>query len=198
VDEPEEKRTGRTSHPFVECYAGIVTMMSIFIPRLLQAPDQTERVDINRQLPDFATLTPVQGFVEVSHRGTVLEVQAEAETITTLTCDRCLQQFNHRLRVKCSEFIWLEDPNTEADGEADRELSVEELVETLSPQASFQPEAWLYEQLCLAIPLRKLCAADCPGIALSDPLPEVAPPPTDHRWASLEALKEALQKETPN
>jgi uncharacterized protein len=167
-------------------------MTSIHIPRLVHLPDQTERVEIKEHLPDLETLTPVQGFVEVSHRGNYLEVKGQAETIMTLTCDRCLQQFNHRLSVNASEMIWLEEPIDEALLEPEREVLMEELVESVSPQGYFEPETWLYEQLCLEIPQRKLCDSKCPGIELSDELPEVEEPKVDHRWASLEALKRQM------
>jgi len=166
-------------------------MTGIYIPQLLHLPDQTERIAVKKHLLDLETLTPVQGFVEVSHRGNYLEVKGQAETIITLPCDRCLQQFNHRLAVQASELIWLEEPIDEALLEPEREVPLEELVETVSPQGYFDPETWLYEQLCLEIPQRKLCDANCPGIELSDELPE-AESKVDHRWASLELLKRQL------
>lgn len=167
-------------------------MTSIFIPNLLHRPEQTETVEVNRHLPNLDSLTPVQGAVRISHRGTVLEVQAKAETIVTLTCDRCLQQFNHRLRVNCQEYIWLEEPMPDMLDDEEREVAMDELVETLSPQGHFDLESWLYEQLCLELPMRNLCDADCQGIQVnSDPLPKPAAP-TDHRWASLEALRNQL------
>lgn len=168
-------------------------MTQIYIPQLLHMPDHTDRVMVKQHLLDLETLTPVQGSVDLIHRGTYLEVKGQAETIMTLTCDRCLQQFNHRLSVNASEMIWLQEPLDESLLEAEREVLMEDLVETVSPQGYFDPETWLYEQLCLEIPQRKLCDAECPGIevGLSDSLPETDAP-VDHRWASLEALKRQL------
>jgi len=168
-------------------------MTHIYIPQLLHLPDRTERVPIKQRLLDLETLTPVQGFVDVTHHGSYLEVKGQAETIITLPCDRCLQQFNHRLAVNASEMIWLQEPIDESLLEPEREMALDDLVETVSPQGYFDPETWLYEQLCLEIPQRKLCDTACPGIevALSDTLPE-SDAPVDHRWASLEALKRQL------
>lgn len=169
-------------------------MEAIYIPQLTKAPEKTDRIEIQDYLQDLETLTPVQGYVQVTHRGNYLEVEGEAEAIVTLTCDRCLQQYNHRLAVQASELIWLEEP--EADTEvsmAEREVALDDLVETLSPQGYFYPETWIYEQLCLTIPQRQLCDRQCPGIQSNDP--HQASPIVDHRWASLAALKAHLNSD---
>lgn len=168
-------------------------MTRIYIPQLIHAPDRTERIEVKAYLPDLDTLTPVQGVVTVSHRGNFLEVKGKAETIMTMVCDRCLQQFNARLAVNTSEFIWLE-ADTELDDRSEVELSADELVETLPPTGYFEPEVWLYEQLCLEIPPRQLCDTDCPGIQVPAADVEEAPAPTaiDERWAALQALRNQL------
>jgi len=168
-------------------------MDAIYIPQLIRALDQSETVQIKGYLADLETLTPVQGAVQATHRGNYLEVIGNAETIVTLTCDRCLQQYNHRLNLQTSEVIWLEDPVESAEPDlAERELTYDELVESLPPQGYFRPDQWLYEQLCLEIPPRKLCNEDCSGIELSDALPISPPLVIDHRWASLEAIKKQM------
>lgn len=169
-------------------------MARIYIPQLIHAPKQTECVEIKEHLPDLDTLTPVQGYVEVSHRGNFLEVKGKAEAIMTMTCDRCLQQFNARLAVKTSEFIWLREPVDEWGERGEVELSADELLESLPPNGYFEPETWLYEQLCLEIPPRKLCDAACPGIEVEEQ-PEaesVTPTAIDERWAALQSLKNQL------
>ena len=45
---------------------------------------------------------------------------------------------------------------------------------------------WLYEQMCLEIPQRQLCDANCPGIQTTSSNSHQL---LDSRWASLEALK---------
>lgn len=169
-------------------------MEPIYIPQLLQLPEQAITLDVQDYLPDLETLTPIQGWIKISHKGTYLEVVAQADTIVTLTCDRCLQQYNHRLSIHPTELIWLEeipeDPNAYP---LERELTLEELVETLPPQGYFQPSIWLYEQLCLELPHRKLCDKNCEGIPIdSTENAGNASPLGDRRWASLEALKKQL------
>jgi uncharacterized protein len=167
-------------------------MAEIYIPQLVRAPEQTETVEVNHHLAELETLTPVQGVVKVSHRGNYLEVSGKAEAIVTLTCDRCLQQYNHRIVVDTSELIWLQKLADDPDADLlEREVAYEDLVETLDPEGYFQPLDWLYQQFCLAIPPRQLCDANCPGIQIeSSSEPSML---VDRRWASLQSIKEHLQ-----
>jgi uncharacterized protein len=166
-------------------------MDAIYIPQLTKAPERTEEIQVQEFLSGLDTLTPVRGRIRVQHCGNYLEVSGQAETIITCTCNRCLQNYNHRLVVDTSEIIWL-DESAEQEGSLplEREIAVEDLVETLSPQGYFDPGEWLYEQVCLEIPQRQLCDTNCPGIQPShDPASTRA---VDRRWASLEALKKQL------
>ncbi|MEB3358744.1 MAG: YceD family protein [Synechococcales bacterium] len=164
-------------------------MDAVYIPRLLKLSNQTETVDFQEYLPGLETLTPVQGSLRVTHHGNYLEVVGRAEAIVTLACDRCLQNYNHRLQMDASELIWLEEPDELPEGEPlEKELSVDELVETLPPRGYFSPSTWIYEQLCLQLPQRQLCDPTCPGIDLADTETKSLKP-VDRRWASLEALR---------
>lgn len=167
-------------------------MNVIYIPQLKKAPNRTEVIQFKEFLPDIETLTPVQGRLAVTHQGNYLEVSTQAEAIITLTCHRCLQQYNHRLVTNASELIWLDQAANEPDtGPLEREVALEDLVEALPPQGYFDPGKWLYEQLCLTIPHQQLCDQQCSGIMPQDEgLASVAT--TDRRWAALEALKTNL------
>ncbi|MBD2499383.1 YceD family protein [Anabaena azotica] len=167
-------------------------MDAIFIPQLTKAPERTEEVQVKEFLPGLETLTPVRGRVRVQHHGNYLQVSAQAETIVTCTCNRCLQQYNHRLAVDTQEVIWLDDAvEQEQDLPLEREVAMEDLVETLSPNGYFYPSEWLYEQMCLAIPQRQLCDNNCPGILAKDNA-ESSDQVVDKRWAGLNALKKQL------
>lgn len=164
-------------------------MDAIYIPQLARAPEQLEKIQVQDYLSGLETLTPVQGIMQVTHRGNYLEVVAKAETIITLTCDRCLQQYNHRVMINTSELIWLQsEPEDWGEDDLEREVALDDLVETLDPQGYFRPGEWLYEQFCLAIPQRQLCDQDCKGIQVSENQPE-SKSTVDRRWASLENLK---------
>lgn len=166
-------------------------MEAIFIPQLTKAPERTEEIQVNESLPGLETLTPVRGVIRVQHQGNYLEVSGKAESIITCTCNRCLQQYNQRLAVNTKEIIWLDaNANQVEDLPLEREVAMEDLVETLSPDDYFYPSEWLYEQMCLAIPQRQLCNLNCPGILnTASGGPEKS---LDGRWSALEQLKKQL------
>jgi uncharacterized protein len=165
-------------------------MEAIYIPRLTQAPERSTTIEFKEILPNLPTLTPVQGTLKATHQGNYLEVSAQAETIVTLMCHRCLQQFNHRLSVSASEMIWLTEKEEQVEElPLDRDLSMDDLIETLQPNGYFEPSAWLYEQLCLEIPQRQICDQNCEGIEVKN---ADSKPAIDQRWASLESLKKQL------
>ncbi|MBD6616038.1 DUF177 domain-containing protein [Komarekiella sp. 'clone 1'] len=166
-------------------------MDAIYIPQLAKAPERTEEVQVKEFLPGLETLTPVRGRVRVQHQGNYLEVSGQAEAIITCTCNRCLQQYNQRLGIDTKEVIWLDEAANQAqDLPLEREVAMEDLVETISPDGYFYPSEWLYEQMCLAMPQRQLCDRNCPGI-ISNTI-DSSENPIDNRWASLEALKKQL------
>ncbi|MEB3211167.1 MAG: YceD family protein [Leptolyngbyaceae bacterium] len=169
-------------------------MDKIYIPQLLHAPEHTETIRVHQSVPGFQTLTPVQGHLTVTHCGQYLDVAASVETITTLTCDRCLQNYNHRLTVDASELIWLDHAPTVEDDVLDEDIIADDLVETLSSTGYFDPETWLYEYLCLSLPPQKLCDQNCPGIQIDDSN-ETENDAVDSRWGALATLKAQLKNQ---
>ncbi len=170
-------------------------METIYIPHLLTKTERKEVIDFEEILPDLETLTPVRGRLQVTHQGNYLEVKAKAETIVTLTCHRCLKQYNHRLKLQSSEIIWLEEKETQTDSSSGEfEVDLEDLVENLSPGGYFSPSDWVYQQMCLELPHKQLCDTQCPGIDLNDDSEETesSEAASDSRWASLAALKRQL------
>ena len=169
-------------------------MEAVFIPHLLKAPKRIIEIVVDNNVSQLVTLTPVKGIIRVRHGGNFLEVVSQAETITTLVCDRCLQHYNHRLEIDTSELIWLEsESENAADIPREREVSLEDLSEVLPPNGHFEPETWLFEQLSLSLPLRKVCGANCPG-ASEPSIKEESH--VDSRWSTLAALKEQLNNES--
>jgi uncharacterized protein len=165
-------------------------MRAIFIPQLLKAPQKKQEIEVADFIHGLNTLTPVRGFVEVKHCGTYLEVSAKAEAIVTLTCDRCLKQYNHKLLLDTSEIIWLQEEPDSASLPKEREIEVEDLSETLPPNGYFEPESWLYEHFSLTMPIRHICGVECQGLQQKITASE---PKIDRRWANLEALKKQLE-----
>ncbi|MEG3850514.1 YceD family protein [Microcoleus sp. herbarium19] len=169
-------------------------METIYIPHLLTKTERKEVIDFEEIIPDLETLTPVRGRLQVTHQGNYLEVKAKAETIVTLTCHRCLKQYNHRLKLQSSELIWLEEKANQLDSNSGEfEVDFEDLVENLSPTGYFSPGDWVYEQMCLELPHKQICDRECPGIDLNEAEEtEISETPSDSRWASLAALKRQL------
>lgn len=165
-------------------------MQAIYIPHLLQRPQQTETHLLDEFIAGLETLTPLRGTLSVRHGGTFLEVKLNAETIVTLLCDRCIQHYNHRLPLDTTELIWLsqEEDESEILGK-EREIAWEDLTESLPPEGHFDADEWLFEQVSLALPLRKLCGKNCqpPDLPNSDRDPQ-----PDSRWATLASLKNQL------
>jgi uncharacterized protein len=167
------------------------TLDPISIPQICYQPQRTMCWQVQDHLPGLDTLTPVQGQVAVTHQGNYLAVRGQADTITTLTCDRCLCQFNYRLQVDTQELIWLDEAVLNTDLVQELEVDPEDLAETLSPQGDFDPRQWIYEQLCLELPAQQLCRPDCPGIELQS-ASKAESAALDHRWAILQQLKDQL------
>jgi len=165
-------------------------MRSIHIPQILNAPHKTLSLDVDEHLPNLETLTPVKGEMSVTHQGTYLEVKGQAAAIMTLECDRCLQSYNTRVQVDATELVWLEDPSPVDILE--KEVDLEDLIESVSPQGNFEPGEWLYQQMCLAVPQKQICSADCEGISFKNP--KSKEPEIDHRWAALSSLKNQLSQ----
>ena len=164
-------------------------MRAIHIPQLLNTPNKTISLDVDERLAGLETLTPVKGEMSVTHQGTYLEVKGKAGAIMTLECDRCLQSYNTRVQVDTSELVWLEEPPEE--DAVEKEVDLEDLVESVSPNGRFKPDEWLYEQMCLAIPQKQVCRPGCEGIEFKNPEPS-ADEPLDRRWAALSSLKQQL------
>jgi uncharacterized protein len=166
-------------------------MQSLYIPHLLQLVERTQTILIDDFIPGLDTLMPFRGTLSIRHGGTFLAMKVKGETIITLICDRCVQQYNHRIVVDTSEIIWLDKNLSLTEIPQERKVSSEDLSETLSPDGHLNSETWLYEQLSLAMPLRRLCGKNC-----QQPIYDCAqnPSPIDNRWASLECLKQKLSQ----
>ncbi|MGK7910302.1 MAG: DUF177 domain-containing protein [Synechococcus sp.] len=153
---------------------------------LLQAPNRTRAFEFKQDIANFDSLIPVDGSVSIAHRGNFVEVSGQFSTIVTLDCYRCLNTYNHRLQADVEEIIWLEKSQPQLSHEV--EVGVDDLVETLDPDGVFDIEDWAYQQLCLSLPQKQICAADCSGVNVDS----ANEPPADSRWSALQQLKQQL------
>lgn len=159
----------------------------------LRALPEGKRWLVEQAIAELDSLTPVRGFLRAVHHGTALEVTAEVETIVTLCCARCLQQFNHSLRAEVRELIeFLGGPASAP--EAATVCLESDLEERLDPRGRFDPERWLFEQLSLRLPLVNRCGPECPG----PPRWSSEPPAADPRWEALRALSPVPSHQSPS
>jgi len=151
----------------------------------------TRRIDIAFEEPvsGLESLTPVQGDVQVVHRGDYLEVEGTADTIVTLQCDRCLRHFNHRLETSFQEVLWLDQPGEVPPLE--QEVNPGDLEEHLPADGQLDVIDLVYQHLCLALPFRRLCAEDCAGLSEAPAVSERI----DHRWDALARLRQQFSNE---
>jgi uncharacterized protein len=161
----------------------------IILPDLLRMVEQTLRVEVEGYFLDLETLTPIKATLGVKHQGTFITVTAVADTIITLTCDRCLGQYNHRLQIDTEELIWLQTVEDLPLALPEEGLE-SDLTESLPLEGHFDLAQWLYEQLCLELPSQQRCGETCPGSAVL--MAETATPSLDSRWATLAQLREQL------
>ncbi|MGC6483158.1 MAG: YceD family protein [Synechococcus sp.] len=161
--------------------------------RDLQALGAPRVWEVEGKLDDLESLTPVRGELQAEHRGNVLEVRGELQTIVSLCCDRCLNQFNQNLQVQTEELIWLGDQQaTDAMAEAGLDPdSPDGLIESLDPRSSFEPERWAFEHLSLQLSVVNRCGDDCPGPPQTRDAANVnAQASVDPRWQALQQLRE--------
>lgn len=120
---------------------------------------------VDGYLDDLPSLTPVRGTIQAEHRGNVLAVHGSLQTIVTLTCDRCLNQFNQQLISTTEELIWLGEEQNVVDQfqASDGTEQMTGLLERLDPKGPFDPQQWAFEHLNLQLPAVNRCTGDCPG-----------------------------------
>ncbi len=155
--------------------------------------------EVEGELDELPSLTPVRGHVSAEHRGNVLAVEGKLNTIVTLCCDRCLHQFNLKLSCTPAELIWLGDEQPTAD---ELELSgevaeMEGLVDVLDPRGQFDPQQWTFEQLNLLMPVVNHCGDHCPGPPGLQQQPVIQKTKTkavDPRWQALQQLQQQIDQ----
>jgi uncharacterized protein len=161
--------------------------MNIYLPHLASRKPPVLTVDIEENFPSLSSLTPVRGQVTVSHRGSFLEIKGHAQTITSLTCHRCLCQYNHRLEADIDEIVWLKEVDKAGEDE------LEDLDEHLTEDGTLEVHDLVYQHLSLNLPFQNICTPNCIGIlpAQTDALEGSDPSDRlDQRWEALKKLKQ--------
>ncbi len=159
-----------------------MSLSPISVAELLAQPEG-HRWLFEQSIRDLDSSSPVKGFLSVRVEGPLLRVEGQASTTVQLCCDRCLQRFEHSLSASASEQLALGTGT--ADLAEALDYDAEGISDQLDPAGSFDPEQWIYEQLCLQLPLVNHCGAGCPGPASWGSTEPVGDP----RWAALSRLR---------
>ncbi len=133
-----------------------------------------------------------QGWVRVvrTHQGFI--VRAELETQVSLTCSRCLDQFESR-----SELTMEEESFSKDDSETDQmiEPAEEKLGEIhLDDQHVLDMAEVVRQYVLTAVPIKPLCCEECSGLCpecgtnLNKEKCKCNAAPVDPRWGSLAGL----------
>ncbi len=113
---------------------------------------QTDLEIANESLEaDELTLSqPVSGDLSLIRAEDSILSKGRIETAAKLECHRCLRAFNYPLQVKLSgEFSFTP---------SDERWPIENYTIDLAPM--------MLQELILALPIKQLCEADCPGLCL--------------------------------
>ncbi|WP_320676329.1 DUF177 domain-containing protein [Prochlorococcus sp. MIT 1300] len=115
-------------------------------------------------LHSFNSLWPITGWVSVEHLSESIIVKSELQTLIELCCDRCSQQFEHKLFCNTEELIRISTKNNKKSHYTQMESSHElaELNESLDSSSNFDPERWIFEHVNLELPISKHCGEKCP------------------------------------
>ena len=150
----------------------------------LQLLEQGKHWSIAQRLSELDSLTPVRGHLHAVHRGNVLELDGEANTIVTLCCDRCLQQFNHPLSFQTREVLWL--------GEQAREQGMD--LESVLEAGGDVPELFQVELVAGAVEQRAECATRARRVVGEQPLGQVGEALVEDRILGIGRQPDALER----
>lgn len=142
---------------------------------------------------DLVFAGPLRGTVVLTRTAHGVLLEAHLETSVWLTCDRCLEGFQHRLEVAWSEEFHPSvdiltgrhlplDPDDLDEAVVIDQFHIMDLAETIR------------QHLLLALPIHPLCREDCAGIcpvcgAVRDREPcSCQTEMPDPRWAALASL----------
>jgi uncharacterized protein len=111
---------------------------------------------------DYRVAAPVVVSIDVQHvRADTFRVSGRAVTRLELSCSRCIEPFEVPVEA---EFDLQYLPQTENQGEDERELTDEDLGTAFYRDGTLDIAELLREQFQLALPMKPLCDAACRGL----------------------------------
>ncbi len=134
------------------------------------------------EIPEVTTPIRVSGELEASD---IYVFRLHLHSVQHFICDRCT-----------TEFDVVVDPDLEviyAPTDHEAEFEDSGYLHTFDPMTLYEVDLTedVHDALMLAVPMKRLCKADCPGL----PLSEEHAPQFDQRFASLGGLYEKLKSE---
>ncbi len=145
---------------------------------------------------DGITIKPqVKGWLRVANTEDGALVSGEVQTTAILNCSRCLEKYEFEKDLEIAVLVRSHDKASAEvydDDEADGSF--------LIVGSEFDPGVLIVQEFFLEIPMKSLCALDCPGLCPNCGLPKVSghcscePTQTmDPRWLKLAGLKKKLE-----
>lgn len=112
------------------------------------------------ELDDFTLLAPVKVSGIIRNFGGTIELDAKAHASLAMTCDRCAEDFKTDLDFDILESF--KEIEHMAQSEADEENQNPDI--TYFTGDIINIEEWVYTNLVLNLPGKRLCKEDCKGL----------------------------------
>lgn len=135
--------------------------MLIFFEELEKLKGRTKKIHFSFPIPDIIDRPDVLAFTDAEFTGEVryaaglVEVMGEIRFQATMSCGRCLQQFEETFQLPFHE-RFLKDRNQDEEEYGDE-------IHRISEE-SFDLAQYAKEEIFLAIPYVPLCRVDCKGL----------------------------------
>ncbi|HEY3276538.1 MAG TPA: DUF177 domain-containing protein [Syntrophorhabdaceae bacterium] len=105
--------------------------------------------------------SPLLYELTVRKKGEVLSIRGPVESTLTLTCGKCLEQYNFHVEA----FVDIElAPTKLMPSESELELKGEDLDTYYYEGDEIELDPFVYEEIMLNVPIRPLCKEDCRGL----------------------------------
>lgn len=110
---------------------------------------------------------PIKARLKAQMVAQIVELDGEVETVATLSCDRCVKEFEVPVKAKFSVAFCSELPELSDDDEDGAEIRAEDMGLTLYHGDEIELDEVIAEQVVLAVPVHPLCEKQCKGLCSS-------------------------------
>ncbi len=110
----------------------------------------------------FPVKCPIKARVFIRRWGINVKINGQVETVLLLSCDRCLEEFPFEIQEKID--VELQPIASLKVSHEEVRLTKEELDVIFFDGETIEVDEVIREQILLAVPMRKLCRAECRGL----------------------------------